>query len=188
MPFLAEFQDATLFTTVIIYIYHGITVFYFSKPSNKDALWPVPGAEEPRRTTFYSCEKSEASQGERQLQISPSWSPQDASCSRYSKSTMGTAAGGKRGETLTTEPDTKQHQEGGVVPGPLVLRLLAIVEIPVHSLGGREQVEHLPGGELEIHLTETEEPAQVLVALGAGRMARRIPGAQRPVALRQRVH
>jgi len=87
-----------------------------------------------------------------------------------------------RPAALTAEPDAEQHQESGVVPGPLVLRLLPVVEVPVDSLRRSEQVEHLPQRELEVHLAQVEQPAQVLVALRPGRVPGGVPGAQRPAA------
>lgn len=84
---------------------------------------------------------------------------------------------------LTAEPDAEEHQERGVVPRPLVLGLLPVVEVPVDPLRRGEQVEHLPEGELEVHLSEVEQPPQVLVALRPGRVPGRVAGAQRPVAL-----
>lgn len=85
----------------------------------------------------------------------------------------------------TAEPDAEQDQEGRVVPGPLVLGLLPVVEVAVDALRRREEVEHLPQGELKVHLPHVEQPPQVLVALGAGRVAGRVPGARRAVAVRR---
>lgn len=85
----------------------------------------------------------------------------------------------------TAEPDAEQDQEGRVVTGPLVLGLFPVVEVAVDPLWRREQVEHLPQGKLKVHLPHVEQPPQVLVSLGTGRVARRIPGARCTVAMRR---
>lgn len=84
-------------------------------------------------------------------------------------------------KVLTTQPDAEQHQERRVIPGPLVFSLFAVVEVAVHFLWGCEQIEHLPYGELEVHLSEMQEPPQVLVAFGTGRVPCRIPCAEAAV-------
>ena len=78
---------------------------------------------------------------------------------------------------LTTQPYAEQDQEGGVIAGPLVLGLFPVVEVTVDPLRRGEQVEHLPGSKLEIHLPEAEQTPQVLVALSASRVARCVPAA-----------
>lgn len=83
----------------------------------------------------------------------------------------------------TTQPDAEQDQKGRVVPGPLVLGLLPVVEVAVDPLRRREQVEHLPQGKLKVHLPEMEQSPQVLVALGASRVTCGIPGARGAVAV-----
>lgn len=83
----------------------------------------------------------------------------------------------------TTQPDAEQNQEGRVVPGPLVLGLFPVVEVAVDSLRRREQVEHLPHGELKVHLPEMQQSPQVLVALCTRRVACGVPGAEGTVAV-----
>uniref|UniRef100_A0A8V0YUT3 Cytochrome c oxidase assembly factor 5 n=1 Tax=Gallus gallus TaxID=9031 RepID=A0A8V0YUT3_CHICK len=60
----------------------------------------------------------------------------------------------------TAEPHAEEHQEGGVVPRPLVLGLLPVVEVPVDPLRGGEQVQHLPQRELEVHVPHVQQPPQ----------------------------
>lgn len=59
------------------------------------------------------------------------------------------------------------------------------MEVAVDPLRRGEQVEHLPKGEVKVHLSEMEQPSKVLVALGAGSVTRGIPQAQGSVALRR---
>lgn len=84
---------------------------------------------------------------------------------------------------LTAQPDAEQHQEGGVIAGPLVFGLFAVVEVAVHFLRRGEQVKHLPHGELKVHVFEVHEAAQVLVALRAGGVPSGIAGVQAAVGL-----
>lgn len=84
---------------------------------------------------------------------------------------------------LTAQPDAEQHQEGGVISGPLVFGLFAVVEVAVHPLRRGEQVKHLPHGELKVHLLEVQQAAQVLVALSAGGVSSGIAGVQAAVGL-----
>lgn len=82
-----------------------------------------------------------------------------------------------------TKPDAEKDQECWVVTCPLVFSLLAVVEVAVHPLWRGEQVEHLPHGELKVHLPEVKKPPQVLVALGSCRVPRSISGAEAPVTM-----
>lgn len=59
------------------------------------------------------------------------------------------------------------------------------MEVAVDSLRRREQIKHLPQGKFKVHLSEVEQPSQVLVALGASRVTRRVPQAEGAVALRR---
>lgn len=86
---------------------------------------------------------------------------------------------------LTTQPDAEQGQESRVVPGPLVLSLFPVVEVAVNSLWRRKQVKHLPHRKLKVHLSEMEQPSQVLVALGACRVTCSVPNAEGAVAVRR---
>lgn len=60
------------------------------------------------------------------------------------------------------------------------------MEVAVDPLRRREEVKHLPQGEVKVHLPEVEQPPQVLVALGAGRVASGVPGSERAVAALRR--
>lgn len=88
-----------------------------------------------------------------------------------------------RTRTLTTQPDAEQHQEGWIVSGPLVLGLFPVVEVAVDPLWRREQVQHLPQGKFKVHLSEVQQPPQVLVALGPRRVACSVSGAKGTVAV-----
>lgn len=85
----------------------------------------------------------------------------------------------------TTQPDAEQDQEGRIISGPLVLGLFPVVKVAVDPLWRCEQVKHLPQGKFKVHLSEVQQPPQVLVAFGPSRVACGVPGAKGTVALRR---
>lgn len=50
------------------------------------------------------------------------------------------------------EGDEDDDEEGRVIPGPLVLGLLVVVDIPVDPLGRHQQPHHLRHCHLKVHL------------------------------------